>query len=121
MGAEKTRKETSGRAHVFDGEPAVHGYEIHLGRTTGDGLKRPMVTLEAGPDGAVSADGRVMGCYLHGLFASDAFRARLIESLGGRSHIADFEAGVDSALDALADACERHLDLDHLLEIARAR
>jgi adenosylcobyric acid synthase len=118
MGPEKTRKETTGRARVFDGEPAVRGYEIHLGRTTGDGLKRPMVTLEGGPDGAVSADGRVMGCYLHGLFGSDAFRARLIESLGGRSRIADFEAGVESALDDMADACERHLDLAHLLEIA---
>jgi adenosylcobyric acid synthase len=121
MGADKTRKETSGRAHMFAGEPAVHGYEIHLGRTTGDGLKRPMVTLDSRPDGAVSDDGRVMGCYLHGLFASDSFRARLIESLGGQSRVTDFEAAVESALDELADACERHLDLDRLLEIARAR
>ena len=121
MTADKTRRETTGRAHVFDGNPSVRGYEIHLGRTTGAGLSRPMITLEGGPDGAVSPDGRVMGCYLHGLFASDAFRARLIESLGGLSRIADFEAGVDSALDEMADACERHLDLAHLLEIARGR
>jgi len=121
MGHEKTRKETAGRARAFDGEPPVNGYEIHLGQTTGAGLSRPMLMLEAGPDGAVSADGRVMGCYLHGLFSSDAFRARLIESLGGRARVKDFEAGVDAALDEIAAACTRHLDLDRLLEIARDR
>jgi adenosylcobyric acid synthase len=113
--------ETRGRAVAFAGAPAVTGYEIHLGRTTGPGLERPMLALAAGPDGAVSADGRVMGCYLHGLFASDAFRAELLKTLGGRSHVSDYEAGVDAALDELAEACERHLALDRVLEVARGR
>jgi adenosylcobyric acid synthase len=121
MGREKKRKETAGHAPAFDGAPPVKGYEIHLGQTTGVGLNRPMLMLEAGPDGSVSADGRVMGCYLHGLFSSDAFRARLIESLGGRSRVQDFEAGVDMALDEVAAACAGHLDLDRFLEIARDR
>jgi adenosylcobyric acid synthase len=121
MGREKTTGETTGHAVAFAGTPPVIGYEIHLGRTSGPGLDRPMLELAAGPDGAVSADGRVMGCYLHGLFGSDAFRAALLESLGGRSHVSDYESGVDAALDALADACERHLALDRVLEVARAR
>jgi adenosylcobyric acid synthase len=121
MGRDKTLGETRGRAVAFAGTPPVMGYEIHLGRTRGRGLSRPMLELAAGPDGAVSADGRVMGCYLHGLFSSDAFRAELLKSLGGQSHVSDYESGVDAALDELADACERHLALDRVLEVARAR
>ena len=37
-----------------------------------------------GPDGAVSADGRIAGCYLHGLFASDAFRRAFLAAARGR-------------------------------------
>ena len=55
----------------------VRGYEMHLGATTGPGLARPMLDLGGRPDGAVSADGRVAGCYLHGLFASDRVPPRL--------------------------------------------
>ncbi|HAY50063.1 MAG TPA: cobyric acid synthase CobQ, partial [Thalassospira sp.] len=75
------------------------------------------------PDGAISTDGRVMGCYLHGLFGSDAFRQNLLASLGGNDRVAlhDFEAGVDAALDELADHLEACLDLDGLLELARSR
>jgi adenosylcobyric acid synthase len=121
MGREKTLGETRGRAVALTGTPTVTGYEIHLGRTKGPGLSRPMLELTAGPDGAVSADGRVMGCYLHGLFTSDAFRAELLKSLGGQSHVSDYERSVDAALDELADACERHLALDRVLEVARGR
>ncbi|MGE5538394.1 MAG: cobyric acid synthase [Gemmatimonas sp.] len=119
MTPNKVLGETRGKAVGFAGAPPVTGYEIHLGRTTGSGLARPMLALEAGPDGAVSADGRVMGCYLHGLFGSDAFRAELLKSLGGRSHVTEYEAGVDAVLDELARACERHIAVDRLLEIAR--
>ncbi|HTI85510.1 MAG TPA: cobyric acid synthase [Alphaproteobacteria bacterium] len=121
MGRDKTLGETRGRAVALAGTPPVTGYEIHLGRTSGPGLGRPMLELAAGPDGAVSADGRVMGCYLHGLFSSDAFRAELLKSLGGQSHVSDYERSVDTALDELADACERHLALDRVLEVAGGR
>ena len=52
----------------------VHGYEMHVGRTSGPALARPMLDLDGRPDGAVSPDGRIMGCYVHGLFADDDFR-----------------------------------------------
>jgi adenosylcobyric acid synthase len=58
---------------VATGMP-VQGYEMHLGVTSGPGLARPMLDLDGLSDGAISADGRVMGCYLHGLFSSDSFR-----------------------------------------------
>jgi len=101
---------------------AVSGYEMHMGVTSGADRARPLLRLDGGEDGAVSADGRVMGSYLHGLFASDDFRAGFLGRLRTResSGIA-FEAGVEAALDELAAGLEAALDLDRILEIARAR
>ncbi len=96
---------------------AVRGYEMHVGATTGPALSAPMLDLDGHPDGAVSADGKVMGCYLHGLFASDAFRAAFLERLGGRatSGLA-WERRIESTLDALAGHMESNLDLDAILQ-----
>ena len=107
--------EASGTECV-SGEP-VRGYEMHMGVTTGPGLCAPMLHLDGRSDGAVSADGKVMGCYLHGLFASDRFRAAFLERLGGRaaSGLA-FERRIDSTLDALAEHLESSLDLDAILQ-----
>ena len=66
------------------GQP-VRGYEIHMGRTEGPGRQRPMLRLESATDGAVSADGRVLGCYLHGLLAADSFRTAFLDRIRGRS------------------------------------
>jgi adenosylcobyric acid synthase len=93
---------------------AVKGYEMHMGRTLGPDCDRPMLTLEGGPDGAVSADGKVMGCYLHGLFASDSFRHAFFR-LDSRL---DYETMVDDVLDELADHLSAHIDLERLKRIA---
>jgi adenosylcobyric acid synthase len=101
---------------------AIAGYEMHVGRTDGPGALRPMLRLGSRLDGAVSANGRIMGCHVHGIFASDGFRRAFLERLGGKADAAlVYEARIDSALDALADHCEAHLDVGRLLEIARAR
>jgi adenosylcobyric acid synthase len=96
----------------------VRGYEMHLGRTTGPGLAQPMLDLHGRPDGAVSADGRVAGCYLHGLLASDPFRLAFLARLGTESGVA-YERAVETALDGLADHLETHLDLAALWSAAR--
>jgi adenosylcobyric acid synthase len=97
---------------------AFHGYEMHLGVTTG--AATPMLRLEdGGADGAVSADGRVSGCYIHGLFAADAQRAAWLRRLGANPAPRDHEASVDATLDALAAHLERHIDVDALLAMAR--
>ena len=98
----------------------VQGYEIHLGRSEGPDCTRPMLTLDGRPDGAGSADGRVQGTYLHGLFAGDAFRRAWLAHLGIASTLA-YEARIEAALDVLADHLEAHLDIDRLLKIARSR
>jgi len=81
-----------------------------------------MLDLGGRPDGAMSADGRVMGCYLHGIFASDDFRRAFLQSLkpGFASDLA-FESRIDATLDALADHLERHVAVDRIWEIANAR
>jgi adenosylcobyric acid synthase len=100
----------------------VRGYEMHVGVTEGADCARPMLDLDAHGDGAVSADGRVMGCYLHGLFASDDFRCAFLDSLksGAASDLA-YENRVETTLDALADHLERHIAIDRIREIANAR
>jgi adenosylcobyric acid synthase len=116
---EKTLTRTRAR-HLATGQP-VEGYEIHIGRTDGPDRARPVLTLDDGrPEGAASADGRIAGCYLHGLFAADGFRRAYLRSLGadGAGGLA-FDASVEAALDRLADHLERHLDTDALLAAAR--
>lgn len=99
----------------------VRGYEMHIGRTEGPGRARPMLRTGTETDGAVSADGRVMGCYLHGLFAEDAFRRAFLRALNRDvASTLDYAAGVQSALDDLADAMETHLNVDGLIATAAA-
>ncbi|AJE45976.1 adenosylcobyric acid synthase (glutamine-hydrolysing) [Celeribacter indicus] len=97
---------------------AVTAYEIHIGRTEGPDCARAWLTVEGRPEGAGSADGRVRGCYLHGLFASDTFRAAWLGQFGLAHGVTAFEDGVDAALEALADHVEAHLDLETLLGLA---
>jgi adenosylcobyric acid synthase len=98
----------------------VQGYEIHLGRTEGPDRARPLFTVAGQPEGAVSADGQVMGSYLHGMFAGDAFRAAFLRGLGANAGGTGYDAGVEATLDALADHLAAHTDAPALLQIARA-
>ena len=101
------------------GQP-VRGYEMHIGVTTGSALSAPMLSLNGRPDGAVSADGKVMGCYVHGLLASDGFRTAFLERLGARAKSGlAYERQIESTLDALAEHLESSLDLDAILQMSR--
>lgn len=99
----------------------MQGYEMHLGLTEGPDRHRPWFRLDGGRgDGALSENGQVMGTYVHGAFASDAFRhAFLVKLRAGRSGGVAYEQGVDAALDGLADHLARCLDLDAVLDLAR--
>ena len=120
MSAGKRLVRTSG--HASEGGEAVAGYEMHMGRTRGPDTARPLIRLESGPDGARAANGRVMGCYLHGLFAADGFRRAFLGRLRRRETAGiAYDALVEETLDALGAHLESHLDLDRLLEVARAR
>jgi adenosylcobyric acid synthase len=118
MDADKSTTLVQG-IHCATGSP-IEGYEIHLGHSGGEDCARPVVMIDGRPDGAISADGRVQGTYLHGLFVNDAFRKAWLADLGTVSSIA-YDAKIESALDALADHLEAHLDVDRMIEIARSR
>lgn len=97
---------------------AVQGYEIHIGETTGPDCARAWLSVDGRAEGAASADGRVMGCYLHGLFGADAFRAAFLGRLGLQAGSHNYMGGVEATLDALAEHVATHLDLDRLLDCA---
>jgi adenosylcobyric acid synthase len=102
------------------------GYEIHMGESDYDPDTQPLFSLleRSGatvnlPDGACSSDGRVWGCYLHGLFDNEALRHSLLATLraekGLDARVAVSVPTVDAELDRLADHLEAHLDLDKIL------
>jgi adenosylcobyric acid synthase len=102
-----------------DGVP-VAGYEMHMGVTEGPDCARPFARLTGGLwDGAVSADGRVIGTYIHGLFADDQQRAAWLKRLGNATAGVAYDDLVEQILDALAAHLAAHIDLDFLLTLAR--
>ncbi|SIO40703.1 adenosylcobyric acid synthase (glutamine-hydrolysing) [Rhodovulum sp. ES.010] len=97
---------------------AFDGYEIHIGRTDGPDRTRPFAHVGGRPEGAVSADGRIAGSYLHGLFAADGFRRAWLSALGQPAGPHSYGAAVEDTLDALAAHLERHMPIDTLLATA---
>jgi adenosylcobyric acid synthase len=116
LSPDKTLTRVSG-THVASGMP-ISGYEIHLGETGGADCNRPFAMIGNVADGAVSADGRAMGTYLHGCFSDDRFRSAFLESLGARTSSLAFEATIERTLDELADHLARHVDVDRILALA---
>jgi len=98
----------------------VSGYEIHLGQTSGPDCARPVLKIGERMDGALSENGRVSGTYVHGLFGEDAFRQSFLRAFNVTSDLL-YASGVEATLDALADHCEKYLDLDAILAIAKSR
>ncbi len=95
------------------------GYEIHMGYTDGPDCARAMVNFDGRFDGAISRQGNVRGCYLHGLFGADTYRKQLLKQLGFEAdENLSYSASVEQALDELANAMEQYLDIDGLLGVA---
>jgi adenosylcobyric acid synthase len=104
--------------HAATGAP-IRGYEIHIGETTGEARGRPFAQVAGSAEGAVSADGRVMGSYLHGMFSGDEFRQAFLRQIGAAASATSYAAGIEETLDKLAAHLEMHLDVDGLLAVAR--
>jgi adenosylcobyric acid synthase len=101
-----------------DGTPFA-GYEMHMGVTEGSDRARPFAKIGDAAEGAVSADGRVMGTYIHGLFADDRQRSAWLKRLGAGNAAIAYDSLVDETLDRLAAHLAAHVDLDKLLALAR--
>ncbi len=116
MTGDKRLTETEA-VHVATGA-VMRGYEMHKGVTTGTDRARPFARVDGTDEGAVSADGRIAASYLHGMFRDDGFRHAWLAQFDVAGAVA-YAAGVEDALDTLADHLEAHLDLDALLACAR--
>lgn len=121
IGGDKSLLEVTGTESLTGA--VVKGYEMHMGRTTGPDTARPWLTLSDGRvDGAISADGRVMAGYLHGIFAANDFRHGFLARLrDGRTFDTDYDARIDQALNGLAAHLEKHMDLDGFIIIAKQK
>lgn len=102
------------------------GYEIHMGITElGSGLQ-PLIAIEgegaAHFDGASSADGKIMGTYLHGLFDEPVFLDNFIKGFGkpadGGGEMPSAAAHKEIQYDRLAAHFSQHLNLKLLFDIA---
>jgi adenosylcobyric acid synthase len=102
-----------------DGAPFA-GYEMHMGVTEGPDRARPFARLADGSaEGAISADGRVLGSYVHGLFADDRQRAAWLARFAAGPAMTHYDDLVERTLDALAAHLAAYLDIDLLLTLAR--
>ncbi len=102
--------------HAASGQP-IDAYEIHIGASEGPDRARPFAHVSGAPEGAVSVDGRVIGSYLHGMFAGDGFRAAYLRQLGLPATARNHGAEVEAVLNRLAGHIEAHLDVAALLNL----
>jgi len=87
--------------------------------TEGSDCARPFGRLADGaPEGAMSADARVIGTYVHGLFGDDRQRAAWLARFKATAAIR-YDDVVERTLDALAAHLTAHLDIDRLLRLAQ--
>ena len=96
----------------------MQGYEMHKGRSDGPDRARPFARVGTIDEGAISADGRISGSYLHGMFRSDAFRRAWLAGFGAQAGDVAYSATIEATLDDLADWMEMHLDVDGILKLA---
>ena len=103
------------------GAAAVSGYEIHMGVSRGAALQRPALWLESAAgtraDGALSADGQILGTYVHGVFDAPQALSALLAWVGLNEvqHV-DLAARREADIDRLADALETSCAIDALFD-----
>ncbi|TLS68742.1 cobyric acid synthase [Mariprofundus erugo] len=110
---EKTLKRIDATA-AWPAAVPVHGYEIHYGDDHPDPALFPFSHR--------SADGQILGTYLHGLFASGAFRAAWLAEMGVTTGTGEDHAHrIMASLDLLADTLEQHIAPDLLAPLLASR
>jgi adenosylcobyric acid synthase len=122
------------RSVQWNGTELLKGYEIHMGKTTGDiglfTLRRissdsALRTLhsEFVLDG--SQKGTVWGTYIHGIFDNDSFRRGLINTLRASRGLATidevtcFAKERDRALDRWSMVLQENLDMGFIARLAK--
>ena len=104
----------------IDGNAPFSGYEMHIGVTTGPDTARPVLRFDTGrADGARSADDRVRGVYVHGLFADDQQRAAWLDWIGAKTSDLAYDQVVEDTLEALAKHLEVNIDVVGIMGLAK--
>ncbi len=117
LSADKRLEPVSGT--TGDGS-SICGYEMHMGVTQGPDCARPFARLADGsPEGAISADGQVIGTYIHGMFGDDRQRSAWLMRFAAGPAAIGYDDLVEQTLDRLAAHLARHIDLDRLLSLSR--
>lgn len=107
---EKQLNQVSGKFAMGSGEH-FSGYEIHCGQTRGAALENPLAYIDAEPEGAISADGKIAGTYVHGLLDEAEALAEILEWAGLQSPEAlDRNVIRDADLDRLAECIVSNMD-----------
>ena len=93
----------------------VSGYEIHCGVSRGAALENAALDLGDHSDGALSADGNILGSYVHGIFDEQESLTSLLAWAGLREVEAfDYRARQEADIDRLADAVEQYFNTEWL-------
>jgi adenosylcobyric acid synthase len=117
LAAEKRLEPASG---VTADRLPFNGYEMHMGVTEGPDCRRPFARLEGGPaEGAISADGRVIGTYIHGLFADDRQRSAWLQRFAAGNAAIAYDVMIEATLDRLGAHLAANVAIDRLLRLAR--
>ncbi|WP_143872345.1 cobyric acid synthase [Catenovulum sediminis] len=118
--AGKTLKRKSSVLQLAGQKVKVSGYEIHCGESqlskhhlsVSHLLTNELANESNETDGFITADQQVAGCYLHGIFDSPEAIKLLAQWCNQEvSAGEDHQTQQLKALDMLADACEKHLDI----------
>jgi adenosylcobyric acid synthase len=115
----------------------VHGYEIHMGRTS-RGTANPCFRIEAsdisagkapGDEGAATGNGRVWGTSIHGLFDQVGFRRSWLNRARGRNGLIPISLleselvarQLRGELDRWADHLEQSVNMEAIYSVFEAR
>jgi adenosylcobyric acid synthase len=110
----------------WNGQPGT-GYEIHMGQTTRKGEKPLFQIMHRDhhpcrdEDGCVSADSKMMGTYIHGLFDNPSILKSWLDHIGldgiDVSEIGGIEAR-NKEYDLLAEHFQEYIDVDSIVQLA---
>ncbi|MGE7878144.1 cobyric acid synthase [Peribacillus muralis] len=107
------------------GEMKLVGYEIHLGQTALDPQVQAFLLLKDGrEDGAISADKKVFGTYLHGIFHNRLFTRELVNLIRRSKGLDEVMENIQSdserreeAYNLLAFHLEENIDMDTIYQL----
>lgn len=118
---EKITSQTIAETSLFGCGDKLRGYEIHMGRTTGDtGLFKFRRLLSGESVGDGSMKGNVWGTYLHGIFDNDGFRAAVLNEIRSKKGMplpneqVEYSMIREENLNRWAACLRKHIDMDFI-------